>query len=134
MLRKRIGPVLAAASLAAAGVLVLEAPAQAASSHAIVKTGGTRAGEVWFNRADGSHGNNAWFDLYDAKCDAEPVYVYWKYVTDGLSKWNTNSNDGGCNTTAGFNLKSGSFTIEYKVCVDDGVFSDTCSGTVRDRN
>ncbi|WP_138668984.1 hypothetical protein [Nonomuraea turkmeniaca] len=134
MLRKRLRSALAVGCLVVGSTLIFEAPAQAASSHAIAKTNGTRAAEVWFNRANGSHGNSAWFDLYDAKCDAKPVYVTWKFVTGGWSRWESATNDGGCGNTMGINLGGGGFTIDYKVCVDDGFLDDSCSGTVRDHN
>jgi hypothetical protein len=115
--------------------LVLAAPtaALAASSNAIVRTNGTRAGEAWFNRSNGTHGNNAWFDLHDAKCDAEPVYVEYRF--NGSSSSRIFTNDGGCGTTQGENLLRGYFTIRYRVCVDDSFLpGDTCSGWKNDHN
>ncbi|GII77710.1 hypothetical protein Sru01_26920 [Sphaerisporangium rufum] len=130
---RRAGLYLGISSLVTAGAVNLAMPAQAAaSSSAIVKTGGTRAGEAWFNRSNGTHSNKAWFDVYDAKCDAEPVYV--QYSINGDLKDYTQENDGGCGTTMGVNLQTGYFTIKYRVCVDNGVFSDSCSSWKSDHN
>jgi hypothetical protein len=120
---------LAAATLAVVAPTVASA---AASTHGIAYTNGTRAAEGWFNRRNGTHGNRAWIDLYDAKCDANSVHVLYKLN----GEWRTNqlTNDGGCGTTAGFNMPTGYFTIEYKVCVNDSAISDTCSNWINDHS
>ncbi|HET6354332.1 hypothetical protein [Streptomyces sp.] len=123
---KRTGVV----GLAAAGLLAgFSGSAYAASSSAIVYTNGTRAAEAWFNKSGASHSGYAWIDLYDAKCDGEPVYVEYK-INNGstTTKWNS----GGCGSTAGFNLQKGSFAIVYRVCVD--TFVPTCSPWKADNN
>lgn len=131
---RRAGTAFSVFSLVAAGSVISTIPAQAAaSSSAIVNTNGSRAGEAWFNRSNGTRGNKAWFDVYDAKCDASPVYV--QYKINGSLKSNYHTNDGGCDTTAGFNLQTGSFTIEYRACVDDSIIlNDTCSAWKKDHN
>ncbi|MFI6457337.1 hypothetical protein ACIBF6_38000 [Streptosporangium amethystogenes] len=131
---KRAGMAFGVFSLVTVGTVSLAIPAQAAaSSSAIVNTSGTRAGEAFFNRSNGTHSNKAWIDLYDAKCDASPVYV--QYKINGESRARTDTNDGGCGTTAGINLQTGAFNIEYRVCVDNStILNDTCSGWKTDRN
>ncbi|GII77711.1 hypothetical protein Sru01_26930 [Sphaerisporangium rufum] len=119
--------------LAALGTALVSTttPAQAAaSSSSIVKTGGTRAAEAWFNRSDGSHAGKAWFDVYDAKCDANDVYVEYQ-INGGNSQEKYNS--GGCGTTKGYNLQTGYFAIVYRVCVDDAGYN-TCGTWRSDHN
>ncbi|TMR15452.1 hypothetical protein ETD86_27115 [Nonomuraea turkmeniaca] len=117
--------------LAMGGLFVLSPAALAASSNAIVYTDGTRAGEVWFNRSNGTRGNRAWFDLYDAKCDKHSVYVEYS-INNGADE--RKKNDGGCGTTRGFNLRTGYFAIVYRVCVDDTFGNHPCSGWRSDHN
>jgi hypothetical protein len=136
--RKRKLTMAALLALAAAGTLTVVAPSPAlaaASSSAIANTNGTRAAEAFFNRRNGTHGNRAWFDVYDAKCDAEPVLVQYDLTSlpGGLE---SSLNDGGCGTTAGVNLPTGYFTIKYRACVQDGgpFTNDTCSNWVYDHS
>lgn len=110
----------------AAFVLTSAAAASAAaSSSAIVKTGGTYAGEAWFNR-----GGPAFFDVKDGKCDGEPVFVEWK-INGGSSRKYFNYD--GCGTTRRVQLESGRFNITYRACVDDFPPA-TCSGWKTDNN
>lgn len=112
-------------------VLAAQPALAAASSSAIVDTNGTRAGEAFFNRSHPSHGNKAWFDVHDAKCDASSVYV--EYILDGGQNVQK-ENEGGCGTTKGFNLKSGRFAIQYRACVNDSLGNHPCSRWVSDSN
>jgi hypothetical protein len=48
--------------------------------------------EAFFNR-----GAPAWIDLYDAKCDAHPVYVEYRVNGVGTSR---HDNNDGCGRTA----------------------------------
>lgn len=119
----RVGMGAVMAALAVGG---FTAPASAAaSSSAIVYTGGTYAGEAWFNR-----GAPAFFDVKDGKCDGEPVYVEWR-VNGGSSRRYFNHD--GCGTTRRAQLESGRFNISYRVCVDD-IPPATCSGWKSDNN
>jgi hypothetical protein len=90
-----------AAAAAAALMLTVLTPAPAlaaASSSSIAYTDGTRAAEAWFNhRVSGTHGNNPWFDICDAKCDAHRVYLTGTVKRSGQSDVGFYSiNDGGC--------------------------------------
>ncbi|MFI6457348.1 hypothetical protein ACIBF6_38055 [Streptosporangium amethystogenes] len=131
---KRAGIALGVFSLVTVGTMSLTVPAQAAASSSVIaNTNGTRAAEAWFNRSNGTHSNKAWIDLYDAKCDASPVYL--EYKLNNESRARTELNDGGCGTTAGVNIQTGAFNIKYRVCVDDSiVLSDSCSGWKSDHN
>jgi hypothetical protein len=113
-------------------VLVPSPVLAAASSSSIVYTNGTRAGEAFFNRSvSGSHGNRAWFDVYDAKCDASSVYV--EYILNGAPKVQK-ENVGGCGTTKGYNLQTGRFAIQYRACVNDSFGQHPCGIWVSDNN
>ena len=119
-------------AVAVAFVAATSTPAMAASSNAIAFTNGTRAAEVWFNKSTpGTHANKAWFDLLDAKCDAHSVYVEYRIDSDPLKR---ESNDGGCGTTKGINLRADHFNIDYRVCVDIQLRPDVCSGWTYDSN
>ena len=127
---RRVVPVLAVVGLA---MVAVPGSAQAAASSSVwVDTGSpkTRAAEALFNRSNGTHGNNAWFDVNDTKCDANDVYV--EYAINGGST-KTKYNSGGCGTGKGYNLQTGHFAISYRVCVDDAGFN-TCSGWRGDNN
>jgi len=120
--------IIAGAGIAATAAMLLAGvtPASAAaSSSAIVYTGGTYAGEAWFNR-----GAPAFFDVKDGKCDGEPVYVEWR-INGGSSRKYTNYN--GCGTTTRVQLQSGRFNISYRTCVDDFPPA-TCSSWKSDNN
>ena len=109
-------------------------PAMAAASSSVwVDTGKpkTRAAEALFNRSNGTHGNKAWFDLNDTKCDAAPVWVEYR-IDNGDSQKVYNS--GGCGTSKGINLKTGHFAITYKVCVDGTLWNNPCSEWRGDNN
>src|SRR3954447_9021273 len=81
MLRKRAGWTTAGiCAVTAAATMGLAIPAQAAASSSVwVNTGdpATRAGEALFNRSNGTHGNKAWIDVNDTKCDAKPEDLYY---------------------------------------------------------
>ena len=110
--------------LAVLGVFVGSSPAaQAApSSSSTVYTGGTRAAVAYFNhRVPGTHGDRAWIDVYDAKCDAQHVYAEYTIhsLDDGHIGGGRYENYGGCGTTQGFNVTwSNGYFIRYKACVD----------------
>ena len=107
--------------------------AQAAPSSSVwVDTGSpkTRAAEALFNRSNGTHGNKAWFDVNDTKCDANDVYVEYAINGGGTT---LKYNSGGCGTGKGHNLQTGGFAISFRVCVDDAG-RNTCSGWRGDNN
>jgi hypothetical protein len=117
-----------------AAVAFTDSAQGAASSSSIVITHGTRAAEAFFNRTvPGTHANKAWIDLYDAKCDATPVYAWYSLNGGGRSNIN---NANGCGTTSGFNLQSGYFAIVYRACIKDGTIfrSDSCGLVTADHN
>ena len=61
--------------------------------------------------------------------------MYVAYQINGEIRTNYFTNDGGCGTTWGHNIRTGPFSIKYKVCVNDSVLlPDTCSGWKSDRN
>lgn len=131
-MRKALKPIVVMAMAGAVAVVVPWSASAAASSSAIVNTSDTRAGEAFFNRPNGTHGSNAWIDVYDAKCDAHSVYVYFEvpgWPPDGRRF----TNDGGCGTTSGVNIAPGQ-TIQYKVCVDVQLGNDPCSGWKTDHS
>jgi hypothetical protein len=122
--------VLVLTALFAVGMAV---PAQAAASSSVwVDTSGSRAAEALFNRSNGTHANKAWIDINDTKCDASPAILRFKI--SGEPQERSAKADGGCGTSAGVNLKTGYFTIKYRVCVKTGVFSEKCSDTRSDHN
>jgi hypothetical protein len=133
-LRRKAAMLGVLALLVASTLTVVAPPAPAlaaASSSAIVYTNGTRAGESFFNRSNGTHSNKAWFDVYDAKCDASSVYVEYEInAGDRQHK----ENEGGCGTTKGFNLQTGYFAIVYRTCVNDSFGNHPCSGWRADHN
>lgn len=128
----RVGLVL----LATLGLFIAGTPAAeaAASSSSIAYTNGTRAAEVFFNhRVPGTHGDRAWLDIHDGKCDANPVFVRYEVVRPGMGiifdqrYWNRE----GCGTTQGHNLLwNNGDTVRYKACVDVDWGQDVC-GPVR---
>ena len=101
-----------------------------ASSSSIAYTNGTRAAEGFFNhRVPGTHGNRAWIDLYDAKCDARLVFV--RYTIHSLDSGRIGggrvTNSGGCGTTKGFNITwSDGYFIKYLACVQIDFGDDAC--------
>jgi hypothetical protein len=121
--------------MAVLGLAMVAVPgsAQAAASSSVwVDTGSprTRAAEALFNRSNGTHGNKAWFDVNDTKCDANDVYV--EYSINGgnhVEKYNS----GGCGTGKSYNLQTGRFAISFRVCVDDAGYN-TCSEWRGDNN
>src|SRR4051794_2617550 len=124
------GGVVALMTLVTIGMAV---PAQAAASSSVwVDTNGSRAAEALFNRSNGSHGNRAWIDINDTKCDASPAIL--RYKIGGEPQERSAKADGGCGTSAGVNLSTGYFTIKFKVCVKTGVFSEKCSEWRSDHN
>jgi hypothetical protein len=124
-------------ALVSAATLGLSLPAEAAASSSVwVNTGTpkTRAGEALFNRSNGTHGNKAWFDVNDTKCDASAVYLYYTFITEGVDREQKEVADGGCGSSAGFNLKSGYFKIKFRICVKTGTFTSKCSDERTDHN
>lgn len=67
------------------------APASAATSEAVVYTGGTAAGKAWFNSGSGE---NYWY-VKDDKCDGKSVNLHY-YV--GNSGWYSAQVSSGCGT------------------------------------
>jgi hypothetical protein len=119
-------------ALLAIGTTPAPALANPSSSGVIVFTNNTPAAEAYFHRSDPAHANKAWFDVYDAKCDAHPVYVEYSINGGGTT---SKGNDGGCNTSQGYNLQTGYFAIVYRVCVNNTAwFSDPCSQWWADHN
>lgn len=88
----------------------------AASSSSIVNTGGTRAGEAFFNQ-----GGPPYIDLYDAKCDNHQVYVLYQQNGGFTSRFN---NGGGCGTTARVYLPDHKGQVVYWAYVDIQAGSD----------
>jgi hypothetical protein len=130
---KRTGSAAGVFALIAAAMLALSTPALAAASSSVwVDTDGSRAAEALFNRSNGTHGNKAWIDINDTKCDASAAFL--EYKLDGESRAREDKADGGCGTSAGVNLSTGYFTIKFRVCVHTGPFSQKCSGWRSDHN
>jgi hypothetical protein len=120
---------------AALGLLVVGpvGSAQAAASSSVWVNSGnpsSRGAEALFNRSNGTHGNNAWFEVNDTKCDANDVYV--EYSINAGSR-TTKYNSGGCGTSKSYNVGTGHFAVSYRVCVDDAG-PNTCSGWRGDNN
>lgn len=82
----------------------------AATSSSIVYTGGTRAGEAFFNQ-----GGPPYIDLYDAKCDSHQVYVEYQQ-NGGFTQRFYNGN--GCNTTKRVYLSDHQGQVVYWAFVD----------------
>ena len=101
-----------------------------ASSSSIAYTNGTRAAEAFFNhRVPGTHGNRAWIDIYDAKCDGYPVFVRYSVFRPGSGVIANRKyhHDGGCGTTVGFNLTwNNGDLVRYQGCVRVSWGDDVC--------
>jgi hypothetical protein len=134
-IRKRARWTVGICALVTAATVSSGMPAQAAASSSVwVDTGSpaTRAGEALFNRSNGTHANKAWIDINDQTGDASSVRLHYKM--SGSNRWNEAQADGGCGTSASINLRTGSFTIQYYVCVSTGTFTNKCSDTRSDHN
>jgi hypothetical protein len=124
---------MVAGAMGLAMTVSMEPALAAASSSVWVNTGTpkTRAGEALFNRSNGTHGNKAWFDVNDTKCDASPVYVEYSINANNVK---TAYSSGGCGTSKGINLQTGRFAISYRVCVDGTLWDNPCSQWRGDNN
>jgi hypothetical protein len=103
----------------------------APSSSSIAYTDGTAAAGAYFNhRVPGTHGNRAWIDLRDMKCDAQHVYLSYSVhsLDDGHIGGRRIHNHGGCGTSLGHNLTwSDGYFVRYRACVQrDWAQRDVC--------
>jgi hypothetical protein len=99
------------ASAVAAALVVMTAPAFAATSEADVYTDGTAAGKAWFNAGAGQ---NYW-DIKDTKCDGRAVIL--EYSING--SWYTWQMSAGCGNTSRYYLSPGypGNWLEYHLCM-----------------
>ena len=130
---KRTGSVVGVFAVVVATMVALATPALAAPSSSVwVDTNGSRAAEALFNRSNGTHGNKAWIDINDVKCDASAAFL--EYKLNGETRAREGKADGGCGTSAGVNLSTGYFTIKFRVCANASTFSRKCSEWRSDHN
>lgn len=78
-----------------------------------------------------ARGTPAHLILDDTACDGHGVYVLYR-VNAGAEKRANNSS--GCGNRATIAVQSGSFNIQYRVCVDIQLGGDRCSAFVFDHN
>ena len=76
-------------------------------------------------------GSPALLSIKDEKCDGHSVYVI--YQINGNHEIRL-ENSAGCGHTAYVGLQSGSFTIQYKACLDRQFQGDICSRPITDFN